>query len=174
MEHHVGIDVSLELSSLCVLDAAGKVIRETKVASEPEALVAFLRGLDLTIVRIGLEAGPLSQWLYDGLHEAGFETVLLETRHVKAALSAMAIKTDRRDARGIAQLLRMGWYRPVHRKSVPSQEVRALLAARKQMQIKAMDLEQTLRGLLRGFGLKVGEVSRGRLAARIQELVGAL
>ena len=171
MEHHVGIDVSLELSSLCVLDAAGKVIRETKVASEPEALVAFLRGLGLTIVRVGLEAGPLSQWLYDGLHEAGFETVLLETRHVKAALSAMAIKTDRRDARGIAQLLRMGWYRPVHRKSVPSQEVRALLAARKQMQIKAMDLEQTLRGLLRGFGLKVGEVSRGRLAARIRELV---
>ena len=82
----------------------------------------------------------------------------------------MAIKTDRRDARGIAQLLRMGWYRPVHRKSKPSQEVRALLAARKQMQIKAMDLEQILRGLLRGFGLKVGDVSRGKLA-RIRELV---
>jgi transposase len=171
MEHHVGIDVSLELSSLCVLDATGKVIREAKVASEPEALVAFLRGLGVTIVRVGLEAGPLSQWLYDGLQEAGFEAVLLETRHVKAALSAMAIKTDRRDARGIAQLLRMGWYRPVHRKSVPSQEVRALLAARKQMQIKAMDLEQTLRGLLRGFGLKVGDVSRGKLAARIYDLV---
>ena len=171
MEHHVGIDVSLKLSSLCVLDAAGKVIREAKVTSEPEALVAFLRGLGMPIVRIGLEAGPLSQWLYDGLQAAGYETVLLETRHVKAALSAMAIKTDRRDARGIAQLLRMGWCRPVHRKSVPSQEVRALLAARKQMQIKAMDLEQTLRGLLRGFGLKVGDVSRGKLAARIRELV---
>jgi len=162
--------VSLQLSSLCVLDSAGKVIREAKVASEPEALVAFLRALELPIARIGLEAGPLSQWLYDGLHKAGFEAVLLETRHVKAALSAMAVKTDRRDARGIAQLLRMGWYRPVHRKSVPSQEVRALLAARKQLQIKVMDLEQTLRGLLRGFGLKVGDVSRGKLAARIREL----
>ena len=171
MEHRVGIDVSLELSSLCVLDVTGKVVWEAKVASEPEALVAFLRGLGVTIVRVGLEAGPLSQWLYDGLQAAGFEAVLLETRHVKAALSAMAIKTDRRDARGIAQLLRMGWYRPVHRKSVPSQEVRALLAARKQMQIKAMDLEQTLRGLLRGFGLKVGDVSRNKLAARIRELV---
>ncbi len=114
MEHHVGIDVSLELSSLCVLDATGKVIREAKAASEPEALVAFLQGLGVTIVRVGLEAGPLSQWLYDGLKKAGFEAVLLETRHVKAALSAMTIKTDRRDARGIAQLLRMGWYRPVH------------------------------------------------------------
>ena len=170
MEHHVGIDVSLELSSLCVLDATGKVIREAKVASEPEALVKFLRGLDLTIVRVGLEAGPLSQWLYDGLHEAGFEAVLLETRHVKAALSAMAVKTDRRDARGIAQLLRMGWYRPVHRKSVSSQEIRALLGARKQLQIKVIDLEQTVRGLLRGFGLKVGDVSRGKLPARIREL----
>lgn len=173
MEHHVGIDVSLALSSLCVLDATGKVIREAKVASEPEALVKFLRGLDLTIVRVGLEAGPLSQWLYDGLYEAGFEAVLLETRHVKAALSAMAVKTDRRDARGIAQLLRMGWYRPVHRKSVSSQEIRALLGARKQLQmlqIKVIDLEQTVRGLLRGFGLEVGDVSRGKLPARIREL----
>jgi transposase len=108
MEHHVGIDVSLELSSLCVLDAAGRVVREAKVASEPEALVGFLRGLGLAIARVGLEAGPLSQWLHDGLREAGYDVVLLETRHVKAALSAMAVKTDRRDARGIAQLLRMG------------------------------------------------------------------
>ena len=87
MEHRVGIDVSLDLSSVCVLDAAGKVVREAKVASEPEALVAFLRGLELPVARVGLEAGPLSQWLYDGLREAGFETVLLETRHVKAALN---------------------------------------------------------------------------------------
>jgi len=118
MEHHVGIDVSLQLSSLCVLDADGKVVREAKVASEPEAVVAFLRKFGLPIARVGLEAGPLSQWLYDGLREAGFNAVLLETCHVKAALSAMAVKTDRRDARGIAQLLRMRWYRPVHRKSV--------------------------------------------------------
>ena len=108
MEHYAGIDVSLELSSLCVLDATGKAVRETKVASEPEALVAFLRGLELPIARVGLEAGPLSQWLYDGLQVAGYDVKLLETRHVKAALSAMAIKTNRRDARGIAQLLRMG------------------------------------------------------------------
>lgn len=93
--------------------------------------------------------------------------MLLETRHVKAALSAMAVKTDRRDTRGIAQLLRMGWYRPVHRKSVPSQEIRALLGARKQLRIKVIDLEQTVRGLLRGFDLKVGDVSRGKLPARI-------
>ena len=94
MEHHVGIDVSLELSSLCVLDAAGKVVREAKVASEPEALVAFLRGLGLTIARVGLEAGPLSQWLYDGLQAAGHDVVLLETRHV-SVLHGSVIRAHR-------------------------------------------------------------------------------
>jgi len=111
MEYFAGIDVSLEQSSVCVVDGAGKIVRETKVASEPEALVRFFRGLEIGVTRIGLEAGPLSQWLHAGLVAAGFEVVLLETRHVKAALSAMVTKTDRKDARGIAQLLRMGWFR---------------------------------------------------------------
>jgi transposase len=97
--------------------------------------------------------------------------VLLETRHVKAALSAMIVKTDRRDARGIAQLLRMGWFRPVHCKSAPAQEVRVLLVARKQLQAKMRDGELSLRGLLRGFGLKVGEISKGQFATRVRVLV---
>jgi transposase len=95
MEHHAGIDVSLEWSSVCVVDANGKIVREIKVASEPEVLVEFFKGLSFPVTRIGLEAGPLSQWLHAGLTRAGFETVLWETRHVKAALSAMSIKTDR-------------------------------------------------------------------------------
>src|ERR687890_1037396 len=171
MDHYVGIDVSLERSSVCVVDATGKVLREAKVASEPEALAGFFAGLGLAVTRIGLEAGPLSQWLHAGLTAAGFEAVLLETRHVKAALSAMIVKTDRKDARGIAQLLRMGWFRPVHRKSPPAQEVRALLVGRKLLQAKLRDVELSIRGILRGFGLKVGEVSKGRFAARVRELV---
>ncbi len=117
MEYYAGLDVSLEQTSVCVVDTQGQVVREAKVASEPDALIDFLCREDLEIARVGLEAGPLSQWLHAGLIAAGFETVLLETRHVKAALSAMTVKTDRRDARGIAQLLRLGWYRPVHAKS---------------------------------------------------------
>jgi transposase len=171
MDYYVGIDVSLELSSVCILDAAGQIVKEAKVASEPEALTTFLTRLGLPLTRIGLEAGPLSQWLHAALVKAGFETVLLETRHVKAALSAMIVKTDRRDARGIAQLLRMGWFRPVHCKSAPAQEVRALLVARKQLQAKMRDVELSLRGLLRGFGLKVGEISKGQYAARVRSLV---
>ena len=170
MEHYAGTDVSLKGSSVCVVDGTGKIVREAKVPSEPEALVAFFRQLGLPMTRIGLEAGPLSQWLHAGLTRAGFEVVLLETRQVKAALSAMVVKTDRKDARGIAQLLRMGWYRPVHCKSLPAQETRALLAGRKLLQSKLLDLEFSIRGILRGFGLKVGPVSRGRFVARIREL----
>lgn len=171
MEHYAGLDVSLELTSVCIVDEQGGIICEAKVASEPEALIGFLRARELKIGRVGLEAGPLSQWLHAGLVGAGFETVLLETRHVKAALSAMTVKTDRRDARGIAQLLRLGWYRPVHAKSASAQEVRALLTARKLIQAKLLDVESGIRGVLRGFGLKVGSISRGRFEMRILELV---
>jgi transposase len=145
MDHYAGIDVSLELSSVCVVDATGQIVREAKVASEPAALVRFCGDLGLPLARIGLEAGPLSQWLHAALTAAGFETVLLETRHVKAALSAMVVKTDRKDARGIAQLLRMGGFRPVHCKSLPAQEVRALLTARKLLQGKLRDVELSIR-----------------------------
>ena len=171
MDHYAGLDVSLELTSVCLVDARGEVVREAKVASEPEALVRFLSEQQLPIVRVALEAGPLSQWLHAGLVDAGFQAVLLETRHVKAALSAMTVKTDRRDARGIAQLLRLGWFRPVHVKSAGSQELRSLLTARKLIQSKLLDIECGIRGVLRGFGLKVGTISRGRFEARVSELV---
>ena len=170
MEHYVGIDVSLEFSSVCVVDAAGKLVREAKVRSEPEALVGFLAGLGVMVARVGLEAGPLSQWLHARLTAAGHEAVLLETRHVKSALSAMVVKTDRRDARGIAQLLRMGWYRPVHSKSLVAQEIRALLGGRKMLLGKLLDLELSIRGILRGFGLKLGETTKSRFAGRVREL----
>src|SRR3954469_20566155 len=171
MEHYAGIDVSLELSSVCVVDATGRIVREAKVASEPEALIAWLRGLGLELARVGLEAGPLSQWLYATIREAGLPVELLETRHVRDAFKAMAVKTDRKDARGIAQLMRLGWFRPVHCKSAPAQETRALLTARKLLQTKHIDVEMSLRGVLRGFGLKVGPTTARSFAARIRELV---
>ena len=171
MTYFAGIDVSLELSSICIVDADGMIVREVKVPSEPEALTAFFKTNEFVVSRIGLEAGPLSQWLHDGLARAGFEVVLLETRHVKAALSAMVVKTDRKDARGIAQLLRMGWFQPVHAKSVGARDVRALLAARKLLQSKLIDVELSIRGILRGYGLKMGKTSKGRFEARVRELV---
>ena len=171
MNYYVGIDVSLEFSSVCVVDGTGKIAREAKVASEPEALIAWFGSLGLRLERIGLEAGPLSQWLYAALREVGLAVELLETRHVKAALSAMPVKTDRNDARGIAQLMRLGWFRPVHCKSAEAQEIRALLTARKLVQSRLYDVEMSLRGILRGFGLKIGRTTPKRFAERIRELV---
>ena len=170
MEHYTGIDVSLELSSVCVVDGEGRIAKEAKVASDPEALVAWFKEAGFLIRSIGIEAGPLSQWLHAGLTRAGFAAVLLETRHVKAALSAMTVKTDRKDARGIAQLMRMGWFRPVHAKSIGAQEVRALLVARKQLLNRVLDIETSIRGILRNFGLKVGAIPRGGFEVRVREL----
>ena len=148
-----------------------KVIREAKVVSEPEALIGWFAALGLDLARIGLEAGPLSQWLYAAMKQAGLAVELLETRHVRVALQTMPVKTDRNDARGIAQLMRLGWFRPVHCKSVAAQETRALLTARKLVQSKLYDIEMSLRGILRGFGLKVGPTTSKRFARRIEELV---
>jgi transposase len=171
MDHYAGIDVSLECSSVCVVDASGKIVREGKVASEPEALIAWFGSLGLSLGRIGLEAGPLSQWLYAAMRDAGLAVELLETRHVRDAFKAMPVKSDRNDARGIAQLMRLGWFRPVHCKSMGAQEVRAMLTARKLVQSKLQDVENSLRGILRGFGLKVGKTTPRSFAGRIRELV---
>ena len=167
MEHYAGIDVSLESSSVCVVDAKGQVLREAKIASEPEALVGWFNQLGVELARVGLEAGPLSQWLYAGMRDAGLAVELLETRHVRDAFKAMPVKTDRKDARGIAQLMRLGWFRSVHCKSLPAQETRALLTARKLVQSKHHDTEMSLRGILRGFGLKVGKTSQRTFASRV-------
>lgn len=171
MDHYAGIDVSLECSSICVVDATGKIVREGKAASEPEALIGWFCSLGFALGRIGLEAGPLSQWLYAAMKRAGLAVELLETRHVRDAFKAMPVKSDRNDARGIAQLIRLGWFRPVHCKSIGAQEMRAVLTARKLVQSKLQDVENSLRGILRGFGLKVGPTTDRSFAGRIRELV---
>ena len=170
MTHYAGIDVSLETSSICIVDGSGAVLRELKAESEPEALAAALSGTGLAFARIGLEAGPMSQWLHAGLRAAGLPVVLLETRHLRAATRTMPVKTDRTDARAIAQMVRTGWFRAVHVKSELSQELRALLTARKLLVGKLRDIDNGIRGLLRGFGLKVGTVGERAFSGRAREL----
>ncbi|RWF81013.1 MAG: IS110 family transposase [Mesorhizobium sp.] len=173
MKLFIGLDVSLAKTAVCIVSEHGKIVKEAEVGSDPAALTQFALEQQGEIAMIGMEAGPLSQWLHRGLTEAGLEVVLMETRQVKGALKAMPIKTDRRDAEGIARLLHLGWFRPVHCKSVSAQEIRALLGARKSIQQGVIALEMSLRGLLRNFGLKVGAISKGRFDARIQELVAS-
>jgi transposase len=171
MQHFAGLDVSVKETSICIVDATGTVGREVKVASEPEALLRVLKDPAYRFERIGLEAGPLSQWLWSALAEAELPVVCIETRHAKAFLKAQVNKTDRNDARGIAQMMRVGLFRPVHVKTLRSQKRRALLTARRLLQEKAIALENDMRGLLRNFGLKVGQVGTIKFEARVRELV---
>ena len=137
-------------------------MRENKVATEPETLITLLNDAGLEYACIGLEAGPLSQWLVNGLAEAGLPVICVETRHMKAVLKAQQVnKSDRNDARGIAQMMRVGLYKPVHVKTLASQQKRMLLTTRKLLRDKLQDMENELRGTLRNFGLKVGVVSPG-------------
>ena len=171
MDHFAGLDVSVKETSVCIVDEMGKIVREVKVASEPEALLAVLANPAYHFIRIGLEAGPLSQWLYSVLAEAGLPVICVETRHMRAVLKAQINKTDRNDARGMAQMMRVGLYRPVHVKTLRSQKLRMLLTHRKLLQSKAIAIDNDLRGTLRNFGLKVGMVGAARFEARIKELI---
>ena len=172
MEYFAGLDVSVKETSVCIVDGAGRIVREAKVASEPEALIAVLRCWPGGLKRIGLEAGALSQWLWSALAAADLPAICVETRQMHAVLKAHTAlnKTDRNDARGIAQMMRVGFYRAVHVKTLRSQKIRMLLRQRKLLKTKALDVENELRGTLRNFGLKVGAVSVGRFEARIREL----
>ena len=155
MNYYAGIDVSLRSVNICVIDNQGEFVAETKLDSVVSDIVAYLDGLNLDVSSIGLEAGTLTQYLTYGLQSAGFEVVCMEARQVKAALSAMRNKTDKNDARGIAQLLRSGWYSPVHVKSMASHRIRALLSSRKAVLRKCIDLENEVRGLFKVFGIKL-------------------
>ena len=171
MEHFAGLDVSVKETSVCIVDDTGRIVREVKVASEPEALLPVLMNPGYQFKRIGLEAGPLSQWLFSALAEAGLPVICVDTRHMRAVLKAQINKTDRNDARGIAQMMRVGLYRPVHVKTLRSQKLRMLLTHRKLLQSKAIALDNDLRGTLRNFGLKVGMAGALKFEARIRELV---
>src|ERR1700739_5037266 len=171
MDYFAGLDVSVKETSVCIVDNAGRIVREAKVASEPEALLQVLMIPGQPFKRIGLEAGPLSQWLFSALAEAGLPAICVKTRHMRAVLKAQINKTDRNDARGIAQMMRTGLYRPVHVKTLRSQKLRMLLTHRKLLQSKAIAIDNDLRGTLRNFGVKVGIVGSARFEARGKALL---
>lgn len=170
MDHYVGLDVSVRETSVCVVDETGKVLKEAKVPTEPDVIASLLAKGDYACKRVGLEAGPMSQWLYAELAAAGLAVICVEAQHMRSALSAQRNKTDRNDARGIAQIMRTGWYRAVHVKSPACRSWRALLTARRMLLNKRRDVENGIRALLREAGLKVGTPSRKAFPARVREL----
>jgi len=171
MRYFAGFDVSLEETAIGIVDETGRLVREGKVATEPEALDAYMRAGGLPIERVGLEAGPLSTWLHGELTAGGWTMVCIETRRLRAVTRAMPVKSDRKDAEAIAQAMRTSWYRAVHVKSAESQRIRVLLRNRKILQAKRLDIDNEIRGTLKAFGLKLGKVGRAGFAGRVRELV---
>jgi len=171
MDFYAGLDVSLAATNVCVVDGDGKIVREVKLDTDPDAIELFLAEWGSHLKRVGLEALSYSAWLYTALAKKGLPVICIETRHAKAALNAMLNKTDRNDAKGVAQMMRTGWFGAVHVKSERAQTLRALLVGRKALLGKVLDMENMIRGLLRPFGLKLGEISVGRFDARVREIM---
>ena len=173
MPCYVGLDVSKRSTKICVLDNNGQVIREGSVDSSPKAIVGFLRGERRRYARVGMEAWSLASWLYGGLARAGLPIICIEARHAHSVLTAArANKTDRNDARGIAEIMRAGIYKTVHIKTAESQRLKALLTTRKLLRNKSLDIENGIGGVLLGFGLKVGTGAASTYERRVRALAG--
>lgn len=169
MAHFAGLDVSMDETAVCVVDDHGAVLLQTSVATEPEAIAEALAPFAATLKRAGHEAGALSTWLQPELTALGVPAVCLETRHVRAAMSAQRNKTDATDALGLAHLVRTGWFKQAHVKTEGVYRLRLLLVHRRNLKRKFLDLENAIRHSLKSFGIKLGKVSRGRMEAAVRE-----
>ena len=171
MVHYVGLDVSLKQTSICVVNQAGSVVREDVVDSDPEAIDAFVRSKAPGAVRIGLETGPTSTWLWTELKRLGLPVICIDARHAKAVLKMQINKSDRNDAAGIARIMQTGWFKQVRVKDLDSHSVRALLAGRALLVKIKRDLENQVRGLLKNLGLVIGRAKFNVFAVRAEELI---
>jgi transposase len=172
MKYFVGLDVSLKETAICLVDADGIIISEGKTLSEPDAIGAWLTERDVPISRVGLEIGGLSRWLYIELKACGWPAICIDPRRLRGLTKTMPVKTDRNDARSIAQVMRIGWFSIVHVKSTGSQELRMLLANRKMLLTKQIDIENEIRGTLRVFGLKLsGRIQQSTFERQAMELI---
>jgi len=171
MKYYAGLDVSMEETWVCIMSEDGEIYHEGAVPTEIDDLALYLSSAGVEFDRVGLEAGPCSAWLYQGLLEQGIPIICIDARHANAALKVQNFKTDKNDARGIAHIMRTGWYRASHVKSLESQKIRVLLSARKILLSKRIDIDNQIRGMLKVFGHKVGQVTALQFKARICELI---
>ena len=172
MKYYAGLDVSLEETAICVVDGAGSIVKESRAQSDPDALGAALASMELPLDRIGLEACSLTAWLHDGLHEAGLAAICIETRQANAAMKTMPNKTDRNDARALAQIMRTGWFRAVHVKRRDCRLLRSLLVARRTVLNEMRSIENVVRAILREAGIKLGTPARAKFSVTVRERAG--
>lgn len=172
MTLYVGLDVSLLKTAICIVDRDGRIIREGACETEPDEIVRWLGAERLQIEIAGLEAGQLSSWLHKALAECGLPVTCIETRHASKVIQVQNVKTDRNDARSIAQMMRTGWFKTVHVKEESTQKIRALMSSRRLLLNKRLELENHIRATLRTFGLKLGKVTLTDFESRARELIG--
>jgi len=170
--YYAGLDVSLEETAICVVDGNGRIVKEMRALSEPGPVALALRSTGLPLERVGLEACSLTAWLHDGLRDAGLPTICIETRQANAAMKTMPNKTDRNDARALAQIMRTGWFRQVHVKSRQCRLWRSLLVGRRTVLNEMRTIENVVRAVLREGGVKLGTPSRAGFADRVRERAG--
>jgi len=170
MEHYVGLDASLKLTAICIVDRAGKIAREGAVPSDPEAIATFIKSHASNVARIGLETGATSTWLWTELNKLGLPVICIDARHAKAALKMQINKSDRNDALGIARIMQCGWYKEVRVKDLDSHAVKALLVSRALLVKIKRDVENQIRGLLKNLGLVIGRAKMNTFAERAAEL----
>ena len=166
MEQYVGLDVSLKLTAICIVDRTGKIEREGVVASDPETIAAFVRSHAPHVARVGLEAGATSTWLWTELNKIGLPVICIDARHAKAVLKMQINKSDRNDAVGIARIMQCGWYKEVPVKDLDSRATKALLVSRALLVKIRRDIENQIGGLLRKFGLVIGRAKMNVFATR--------
>lgn len=172
MDQYVALDVSLRKTSVCVLNSLGRVVIEADVPSEPGALISFIRARAPHASRIGLESCcPTSPWLWHALKAAGLPVICMDARHAHAALSVRPIKSDRSDARRLAEMVRVGWFKEVQVKSLEAHERMALLGVRRRLVDIRVEIDGQIRGILKTFGLVVGSGNKGAFAQRARMLV---
>ena len=173
MVQYVGLDVSLKLTAICIVDRTGKIEREGVVASDPEAIAAFVKSHAPHVARIGLETGATSTWLWTELNKMGLPVICIDARHAKAALKMQINKSDRNDAVGIARIMQCGWYKEVRVKDLDSHAIKALLVSRALLVKIKRDIENQIRGLLKNLGLVIGQAKMNVFAVRAAELAEA-
>jgi transposase len=171
MEYYVGLDVSLKQTSICVVDQTGSMVCEGVVDSDPEAIAEFVRAKAPGVVRIGIETGPTTTWLWTELKRLGLPVICIDARHAKAVLKMQINKSDRNDAAGIARIMQTGWFKEVRVKDLDSHAVRALLASRALLVKIKRDLENQVRGLLKNLGLVIGRAKFNVFAVRAEGLI---
>lgn len=173
MNVFIGMDISLQSTYVCAVDGQGNIVREGVAASDIDALDSWLRNSakDWSMQRIVFETGQLSTHLYHGLRAAGYPVVCIDARHAHGTLKAQRIKTDKNDARGLAQIARTGWYKAVHVKSDECQALRTLVAGRKQLVNMRVDMENHIRGTLKTFGIKLGTVTSVVFSAKVKDAI---